>query len=158
MSADLLPPALQDFEQRVAAVDWNAYPRPPWSDAAQVRDALRQALRAHDRAGSVAAYHALLYAVGNNHAGTYHAIALAVLPFLAELMRHGAGWPRSTALEAFVDLAFSFEPDAGQETAATELARQARALRPVLEAIAAEGGADAAAAHDALLALEPGTG
>ena len=158
MSAGQLPPALHDFESRVAAVDWNAYQRPQWSDAAQVRAALNRALHAHDRAGSVEAYHAALHAVGNHRAGTYCAIALAVLPFLGELMRHDSAWARSTALEVFVDLAFSFEPEAGQHATATELARQARALQPLLEAIAAEGGADAATAHDALLALDPGPG
>ncbi|KRD34375.1 hypothetical protein ASE35_11755 [Lysobacter sp. Root916] len=156
MNAVALPPALQDFERRVAAVDWDAYERPQWSDAAQVRAALADALHAHDRTSSERAYHAVLYAVGNNHAGTYHAIALAVLPFLGELMRHGQGWARSTALEAFFDLALSFEPDRDQQALAPELARQARAMRPVLEAIAAQGGADAVTAHEALLALEPG--
>ena len=156
MSAGELPPPLQDFERRLAAVDWDACARPEWSDAALVRAALGDALRAHDRASSERAYHAVLYAVGNNHAGTYHAIALAVLPFLGELMRHGQGWARSTALEAFVDLVLSFDPAPGQQALAPELARLARAWRPALEAIAAQGGADAVVAHQALLALKPG--
>lgn len=149
------PSPLHDFEGRVAAVDWDAYARPAGSDAAAVRDALAQALHAHDRASSESAYHAVLSAVGDDH-GSYCAIAVAVLPFLGELMRYGDTWPRSTALEAFVDLAFWLEPNPSQQADAAELARQARALRPVLEAIAAQGGADAVTAHEALLGLEPG--
>lgn len=150
------PAALHDFERRVAAVDWDAYARPEGSEAAAVRDALAQALHAHDRASSESAYHAVLHAVSDRHTGRYCAIAVAVLPFLGELMRHGDPWPRSTALEAFVDLAFWLEPQPSQQTDVAELARQARALRPVLEAIAAQGGADAVTAHGALLGLEPG--
>ncbi|KRA76938.1 hypothetical protein ASD78_04820 [Lysobacter sp. Root667] len=150
------PSPLHDFAGRVAAVGWNAYARPDGIDAAAVRDALAQALHAHDRSSSERAYRAVLQAVGDDRAGSYCAVAVAVLPFLGELMRHGDSWPRSTALEAFVDLALSFEPDAGQQALVAELARQARALRPVLEAIAAQGGADAVTAHQALLGLEPG--
>lgn len=150
------PSPLHDFERRVAAVDWDAHARPDSSNAAAARNALAQALHAHDRASSESAYRAVLDAVGDRHAGRYCAIAVAVLPFLGELMRHGDTWPRSTALEAFVDLVLSFEADTGQQALATELARQARALRPVLEAIAAQGGADAVTAHEALLGLEPG--
>lgn len=156
MSAGELPPPLQDFERRLAAVDWDACARPQGSDAAQVRAALAQVLHAHDRASSESAYQAVLSALADPHAGSYHAIALTALPWLGELMQHGQGRTRSIALEAFFDLAFSFEPAPGQQALAPELARLARTWRPALEAIAAQGGADAVVAHQALLALEPG--
>ncbi|RDZ29375.1 hypothetical protein [Lysobacter silvisoli] len=148
-------PPLQDFEHRVAAVDWNAYARPPWSDAAQLRAALSTALHADGRSGVERAYGALLNAVGNNHAGTYWPVAVPLLPWLGELMAHGSIWSRRAALEVFVDLAGSFEPERGHEQAAPELARQAWALRPRLEAIAAGNDEDTATALLGLLGLTP---
>src|SRR5262245_44878520 len=61
------------------------------------------------------AYHQVLYAFGNNHAGTYYPVALVAVPFLLEIAAHGGPWARVGALDILVDLTGSFEPEAGCE-------------------------------------------
>ena len=65
----------------------------------------------HDKTSSASAYDALLWAVGNNHAGTYTASVLDLLPPLHEVLDHGQTWSRHAALEALIDLYGSFEPE-----------------------------------------------
>ena len=65
----------------------------------------------HNKTSSARAYDALLWAVGNNHAGTYTASVLDLLPPVQEVLDHGQPWSRHAALEALIDLYGSFEPE-----------------------------------------------
>jgi hypothetical protein len=64
----------------------------------------------------MAAYNKLLYAVGNNHAGTYYPVALVLVCDLARLLTAEQTWPRVSALEVLLDLCASFEPQPGFES------------------------------------------
>ncbi len=73
----------------------------------------------------------MLYAVGNNHAGTYFPVVLAVVPFLGEILREGGATARLWALDVLIDLIGSFEPEPGFEIAATSA--EDRPLRELLK-------------------------
>ena len=137
------------------------FPRPPGSPVDGIDRAVRQTLAARDKASSVAAYRALLGAVGNDHAGTYWPVVLALVSALEEPLRDGGEWARHAALEALVDLCGSFEPEPGHETwggvsLASRLRIRAETLLPSIEPIAAGDGIAAPGAANLLeLLREP---
>ena len=92
-----------------------AFSQPEWNDGGSVSMALRSVLSASDEESSSAAYHQLLYAVGNDHAGTYYSVALAILPTLARILREGGPWSQQTILEVLVELYGAFKPQPGHE-------------------------------------------
>ncbi len=59
------------------------------------------------------AYDDVLFALGNNHAGTYYPVAIPAIPFLREILECGAEWSRVTVLDILIDLFCSFEPEPG---------------------------------------------
>lgn len=120
--------------------DFTAYPQPEWNRADSVAVALERVVRAHDKETSVSAYDDLLYALGNNHAGTYYPVVLAVMPSIEKILRSGKPWPQHTALEALIDLIVSFAPEPGHETfRGVSVSRALRdhiiALKPCLDAL-----------------------
>jgi hypothetical protein len=98
------------------AVHWFNYAQPEWNTETSVSDALSSVMEATDSDSSSAAYNKLLYAVGNNHAGTYYPVLVAVTPFMEELLLMGNPWSVRTVLNALIDLLASFEPAPGYET------------------------------------------
>jgi hypothetical protein len=140
---------------RIKAVQWQIYIQPEWNKPSSVADALAKILRTE-----IGAYDALLYAVGNNHAGTYYPVLLAVMPFLEEIIQSSEASPQRTVLSILDDLFASFHPEPGYEEAEIpELGRQKievifkqriRALVPALELIVGSGGSNSSLARELL--------
>ena len=103
--------------ERIRVTPWRNYPQPEWNIETSVADALVSVCQASDGNSSSAAYDKLLYAVGNNHAGTYYPVLLAVMPFLEEVLRLGEPWPTRTVLCTLGDLFGTFQPEVGHESA-----------------------------------------
>jgi hypothetical protein len=61
------------------------------------------------------AYSRVLFAVGNNHGGSYRPVVLPVLPFLHQILREGSSSARETTLNVLIDLISSFDPEVGFE-------------------------------------------
>jgi hypothetical protein len=59
------------------------------------------------------AYSCVLYAFGNNHAGTYYPVVLPAIPFLGELLRDGTAVVRECVLDILIDLSGTFWPEPG---------------------------------------------
>jgi hypothetical protein len=95
--------------------DWSDVPQPKWNSHSSVADALAFVRSAADPEGSKRAYDQLLHALGNNHAGTYYPIAVAVIPALKSILESGATWPKVAVLEALTDLTGSFIPELGYD-------------------------------------------
>ncbi|MCY1045281.1 hypothetical protein OV208_28455 [Corallococcus sp. bb12-1] len=95
-------------------VRWAQERQPSWNPADEVPQALR-ALAAATPETADAVYSRVLYALGNNHAGTYFPVVLAVVPFLGEFLREGSATTRIQTLEILSDLIASFEPKQGFE-------------------------------------------
>jgi hypothetical protein len=96
-------------------VKWDSIPQPDWNRPGEVPSALRALAVASGDADSQEAYNRLLYATGNNHAGTYYPVALDVVPFLGEILIHGQLYARLRALDILVDYLASFSPEPGHE-------------------------------------------
>ena len=90
--------------------DLSPYSQPSSNDARSVSSAFDAILTANDEASSSAAYHRLLYAIGNDHAGTYHSVALSILPGIERILGDGTVWSRHAALEALIELGGPFKP------------------------------------------------
>lgn len=99
-----------DFKTESSAV-----PQPVWNSPSSVADAIAAVRSAADRACSKQAYDQLLHALGNNHAGTYYPIAIAVIPALKNILESEATWPKVAVLEALIDLTGSFVPELGHD-------------------------------------------
>jgi hypothetical protein len=101
--------------EEVDLVDWVALAQPDWNTPSSVPRAIRRLALARTEEDSWAAYNDVLFAVGNNHAGTYHPIALAALPFLACILRSPSPVARQRVLDILIDLSDSFVPAPGHE-------------------------------------------
>jgi hypothetical protein len=130
-------------------ISWVSLRQPDWNHPAAVPDALRALAACASEAESRSAYDRVLYALGNNHAGTYYPVVLAALPFIGEILERGGSWARVPTLEILTDLAASFRPEPGFEMVTTAdggrselkvLVRQAvAAFSPLMETIVSEG-------------------
>lgn len=98
------PPDLADFAQ------------PEWNDASSVSTALDALAGAHDELSADEAYDRFLWAVGDNHEGTYYPVVLAVLPWLEQLLASGSAWCQRAVMESLIDLGGPFAPAQGHET------------------------------------------
>lgn len=143
------------------SVDFSGYPQPEWNGPDSVEVALNLVIQAHDEESSSSAYNKLLYAVGNNHAGTYYPVALAVMPSLEAIVRGGKPWPQRTVLEALIDLFSSFEPEPGYDTfhgvsLAEALREHITTFKPCLASLAAGSDITAKSAQDLQKCLDEG--
>ncbi|MCL2778712.1 MAG: hypothetical protein FWD73_11975 [Polyangiaceae bacterium] len=69
-------------------VDWVRYAQPAWNSPGEVPSALRALANPNDL-DRLRAYHRLLYALGNDHAGTYFPVVLPAIAALGEILRDG---------------------------------------------------------------------
>lgn len=143
---------------RINAFPWSKYAQPGWNKPSSIGDALAKLVRADS-----AAYDSVLYAVGNNHGGTYYPVLLPVMPFLEEVIERGESLPQRAALCVLDDLFASFHPEPGHELAdvgdgtkvdvEAAFRQRMHSLRPALERIASEGGTNSELAREVLQAL-----
>lgn len=93
-------------------IDWGSFPQPAGNASDTIPRALRQlAYAATERASSN-----VLFAVGNDHAGTYYPVVLRIIPFLAEILEHGTQRAKQLTLDVLIDLCASFCPEPGFAT------------------------------------------
>jgi hypothetical protein len=120
----------------------------------ELRAALERVALVESEDGFHSAYDILLSELGNNHAGTHSARAIAALPELSLLLASGSPWVRRTVIEALIDLCGSFEPEPGLDHAVEDgFLIGARLLAPQVRAIAAAEGPAANAAEELLRVL-----
>lgn len=93
-----------------------AFPQPEWNFPDSVAKALQRLRSAQDEAGALEAYDQFLWAVGNNHAGTFYPVVLSALPELEQLLVHGGFWTQHAVMEALIDLSGAFVPEPGHES------------------------------------------
>jgi hypothetical protein len=102
-----------DVLRAVDEVDWFAYSMPPsqqWYRPRSVPKAFRLLVAVSNQEQGWAAYNAMLFAVGNNHAGCLYPAAVPAAPLLTRVVRELHGWPRWAALEILIDyLAFDVD-------------------------------------------------
>lgn len=138
--------------QQIESIQWSEFAQPEWNGPNSVVLALTSAASASDAESCTTAYNKVLYALGNNHAGTYYPVILAALPVFDSLVRLDLPWPQRGALCLLDDLFTSFSPEPGYEVANVngedidvEVAFRsgARALLPMLQLLADGNGPNA---------------
>lgn len=92
------------------------FPQPESNDPGSVEAALEALWSACDEPSAIEAYDAFLWAMGNNHAGTFYPVVLGVLPEIEQLLVSGKPWAQRATIEALIDLGGSFAPEEGYET------------------------------------------
>jgi hypothetical protein len=145
--------------RQIESIPWAQYAQPEWNKPQSVALALANAATAADANSCSAAYDRVLYAMGNNHAGTYYPVLLAALPVFESMLSGQAHWPQCGALCILNDLFASFHPEPGFETVPVhgapknvELAFRSgvRAFRPLLEGLTREASPNAELASELL--------
>jgi hypothetical protein len=97
-------------------LDLDHFPQPDSNDPGSVEAALDALQNACDKATTDEACDAFLWAMGNNHAGTFYPVVLGVLPELEQILVSGGPWARRAVIESLIDLGGTFMPEAGYET------------------------------------------
>lgn len=92
------------------AAPWDRFPQPSWNAPTEVASAIR-ALAATTDVDDFSAYNRVLYALGNNHAGTYFPIVLPAVPFLMQIVNEAGPFARLRTLDVLTDLMGSFCPE-----------------------------------------------
>jgi hypothetical protein len=105
--------------EELEKVPWPSLAQPSWNASDTVAAALRGLGSCASETASREAYDRVLYALGNNHAGTYYPVVLAALPFLAEILEGGGAWARIATLDVLIELSTSFEPEPSFEMVVT---------------------------------------
>ena len=123
------------------SLNFNDYPIPEWSDAQSIEAALDDIRHAHDEVSTNDAYDKLLWAVGNNHSGSFYPVVLAVLAPLQQVLESGSPWSQRAVMESLIDLGGSFAAEPGhEEHQGVNVSQQLRAfiasLRPTILKIA----------------------
>jgi hypothetical protein len=91
------------------------FPQPESNDPGAIAAALEALRRASDAASADEAADAFLWAVGDNHAGTFYPVVLGVLPEIERIILDGGAWAQRAVMESLIDLGGSFIPQAGHE-------------------------------------------
>jgi hypothetical protein len=141
---------------RIRATPWSRYAQPEWNTSSSVADALINVSMAKDATSGSSAYNQLLYAIGNNHAGTYYPVLLPAMAFLSEMLCNGSPQTKTTVLSMLDDLIASFHPEPGHEEMEPMFLTESRKLGPVLEELAAGNGLVSGTAKELLITLNTG--
>src|SRR5262245_62128713 len=116
-------------------IPWPSLPQPAWNGPQEVPEALRALGHVTDGKAARAAYDRVLYALGNNHSGSYYPVVLSAVPFLAEVLAKGARPSREATLDVLIDLVGSFGPEPGFEVVSSPKRSLASALREAVELV-----------------------
>lgn len=125
-------------------VCWDQYAQPAWNAAGEIEASLLALANDGDPDRS-RAYHRVLYALGNDHAGTYFPVVLPTLPFLGQILREPALIARLRALDVLIDIVGSFEPEPGHEEIEDDIGR--RSLKAAVRDAAARLSTDVERIH-----------
>jgi hypothetical protein len=96
-------------------LDLSHFPQPESNESGSVEAALDALRNANDETTATEAYDAFLWAMGNNHAGTFYPVVLGVLPEIEQILINGQAWAQRAAMESLIDLGGSFVPEEGYE-------------------------------------------
>jgi hypothetical protein len=151
--------------EKVDQIELSSRQRPADGPPGEVAAALRALAFATSDDAAWDAYHRFLFAVGNNHAGSYFPIVLEAVPFLGEILAEGTRPARARALDVLIDLVGSFGPDPDvvadhniqAEDLPALLRERVETLRPILEQLLADSFAPdvQALARDLIECLAP---
>lgn len=97
--------------KHLESIRWSSFAQPATNTPSAIPDALRRLAAAEVESEARAAGERFLFAIGNDHAGTYFPVAIETIPFLDELLRGTARHARDATLAVLIDLAGSSQPE-----------------------------------------------
>ena len=144
-----------EFASSRLATRIDQFPQPDSNDSGSVERALLALREANDEQAAVDACDAFLWAMGNNHAGTFYPVVLGALPALEQILVSGRAWAQRAVMESLIDLGGTFTPEQGYETYLGVSVQEAlktfiHSLRPHLVGLATGNDARARSAIDLL--------
>jgi hypothetical protein len=106
--------AVSSLLEAVDQISWTSYAGSEDYNPSEPPRAFRRLVSAQDKSDAEDAYDEMLFAIGNNHRGSYYAAARSAVPLLVQAAVTLSGWPRSAAVEILTDLTLSFGPADGE--------------------------------------------
>jgi len=97
------------------SLDFTNFPQPDSNEPGSVEAALDALRNARNESAANEACDAFLWAMGNNHAGTFYPVVLGVLPEIEQILMNGNAWAQRAVMESLIDLGGSFIPEEGYE-------------------------------------------
>jgi len=105
---------IEQYIDKLNALDWNQYSGPEYYDSEEVHGALLQLITLSLESENTNVYNRVLFAVGNNHGGTYYPAILGALEFIVSVaVSHETEIARNCALNMLIDIYASFEAEMG---------------------------------------------
>jgi len=140
-----------DMLDSIEQLNLAGYPQPSSNGRSAIVDALNRVLEADNADSFDDTYNQFLHAIGNNHAGTYYPVALAVIPVLGDILQIGSAHAQSWVLNVLIDLCGPFVPEFEHRYFRDEplqrlLIRSVAKLLPVIQPLTAS---DCTVAEDA---------
>ncbi len=102
-------------------IDWPSYAGPDYYDYKSVPVTLRRLILLNEENNFDSVYNSVLFAIGNNHCGSYYPAIIDALPIIFTVATTGdSEISRNCALLILTDLYRSFCPEIGQYDKITE--------------------------------------
>ena len=150
--------------ENLHTVQWESLSQPEWNKADTIPNSLLKLAACSYEAGWHDAYSDFLFAVGNNHAGTYYPAVLKTFPFLREILIQGSNSSQCGVLNSLMELGTCFSPEAGYEFVedfkgcrkelSLLLAQEIENLRPLISSLMTDASRDTETQQSAKELLE----
>jgi len=102
------------YKEEIATYAWSNYAGPTYYEPTEVIEALIALITLDREDLNQATYDKVLFAIGNNHAGTYYPVIEKALTYIINVARHSASEvARNCSFAVLIDLYASFEPELG---------------------------------------------
>ncbi|MBP6825557.1 MAG: hypothetical protein KA165_03260 [Saprospiraceae bacterium] len=103
--------------EKIKNIDWEEYNGPEYFSPSEVIESLCHLVLLTEDHQKPDVYNSVLFAIGNNHAGTYYPVIREALHFILEVAVEGdSEVARNCALDILTDLYMSFVPDTDEST------------------------------------------
>ena len=103
---------MNELKERIENIKWDDYPAPEWNEAGTVSSSLLALASLSDGNAENETYNRVLFALGNNHGGTYYPIVIPAVAFIIEIAEQGRSHvSRKCSLDILIDLISSFDAE-----------------------------------------------
>ena len=111
---------IKNIQKEINRIDWKLFSGPEHYEPDRVSGALSSLISLKKESLSNKVYNNVLFAIGNNHAGTYYPAAQKALKYIIQTAISGnTEIAKNCALDMLIDLYASFYPEIGNYNLAT---------------------------------------
>lgn len=110
-----------EFIDKVNQINWSQFKGSEYYTPTNIVTSLTNLINLRNEGEKWNVYNDVLFAVGNNHAGTYYPVIIDILPLTIRLLKSSQyELVRNCILEIFSEWYYSFRPELGTFTIKTE--------------------------------------